>query len=83
MNNNGRERITGTEQLANGTPANHDDAQLVEPAITENQNDLHEEVERLRLEVERLHEQQQALTRTPQSNDLHVNAEVENDQTGL
>ena len=46
MDNNGRDRTSATEQLANETPAN-----------------------------------QQALTRTSQSNDLHVNAEVENDQT--
>jgi membrane fusion protein, multidrug efflux system len=32
-------------------------------------------------EVERPREQQQALTRTPQSNDPHVKAEAENDQT--
>jgi hypothetical protein len=81
MNNKGHERITDEEQLANRTPANDDDAHLAEPAITENQNGLPEEVERLRLEVERLREQQQAFTRTPQSNDLPVNAEVENDQT--
>jgi hypothetical protein len=52
MKNNGHERITDTEQLANGTP-----------------------------EVERPREQQQALTRTPQSNDLPVKADVENDKT--
>ncbi|MFZ0676958.1 HlyD family secretion protein [Candidatus Binatus sp.] len=81
MNNNGHERITDTEQLANGTPANHDEAQL-EPAITEIQNGLHEEVERLRLEVDHLREQQKALTRTPQSNDTGVSDdEAQDDQS--
>jgi hypothetical protein len=49
MNNNGRERITSREQLANGPPANHDEAHLIEPSVTENQNGLYGEVERLRL----------------------------------
>jgi membrane fusion protein, multidrug efflux system len=82
MNNDGHGRTTDKEQLGNGTPANHDEANLVEPPITENQNGLHEEVERLRLEVEHLREQQQTLTRTPQSNDIGVSDdEAEADQT--
>ena len=82
MNSDGHERITDTEQLANGTPANHDDAHLAEPPITEAQNGLHQEVERLRREVDHLREQQQALTRTPQSNDLGVSDdEAQDDQS--
>jgi membrane fusion protein, multidrug efflux system len=76
MNNNGHERITSTEQLANG-PENSDRARLTQPSVSEKQNSLHEQVERLRLEVERLRDEQKALQRTPQSNDLHDGNEVE------
>jgi hypothetical protein len=41
MNNNGHERIAYTEQLANGPPANHNDAHLIEPSVTEKQNGLY------------------------------------------
>ena len=39
-------------------------------SVQEEQNGLHEEVKRLRLEVEHLLDEQKALQRTPQSNDL-------------
>jgi membrane fusion protein (multidrug efflux system) len=42
----------------------------------EEQNGLHEEIRQLRFEVERLHDEQKALQRTPQSNDLDA-VEVE------
>ena len=77
MNNNGHERITSTEQLANGPPENSDQARLTQTSVSEKQNSLHEKVERLRLEMERLRDEQKALQRTPQSNDLHAGDEVE------
>jgi len=80
MNNDGHERITSTEQLAKRPPANHDEAYLIEPSATEKQNGLYEEVERLRLEVEHLRDHRQALQRTPQSNEMGVSDEVEDDQ---
>jgi membrane fusion protein (multidrug efflux system) len=82
MNNNGHERIASTEQLTNEPPANHNDAHLIEPSVTEKQNGLYEEVERLRLEVEHLRDQQQALQRTPQSNDIHPRDDVDEDDQG-
>jgi membrane fusion protein, multidrug efflux system len=69
MNNNGHERITLTERLANGSPENRDQTRLMQPSGS--QNGLHEEVERLRLEVEHLRDEQKAFQRTPESNDLH------------
>jgi membrane fusion protein, multidrug efflux system len=80
MNNNGHERITSTEELAKRPSANHDAAHLIEPSATEKQNGLFEEVARLRLEVEHLRDQRQALQRTPQSNEIGVGDELEDDQ---
>ncbi|MGB6564807.1 MAG: hypothetical protein WBE69_19565, partial [Candidatus Binataceae bacterium] len=77
MNNNGHERITSTAQLANGPPENSEQARLTQPSVSENQNSLHEKVERLRLEVERLRDEQKALQLTPQSNHLHAGDKVE------
>jgi membrane fusion protein, multidrug efflux system len=81
MDNNRHERIIDKEQLANGSSAHSDEAHSTEHSVSGNHDGLHEEVERLRLEVERLREEQQAFTRTPQSNDPDVNPESENDQT--
>jgi membrane fusion protein, multidrug efflux system len=77
MNNNGHERITLTEQLANGSPENRDQTRLTHPSVLETQNGLYEEVERLRLEVEHLRDEQKALQRSPESNDLHDGDKVE------
>jgi membrane fusion protein (multidrug efflux system) len=77
MDNNEHKRVTDTERLANGRPADHDEAHLTEASVSEKQNGLHEEVERLQLEVEHLLEQQKAFQRTPQSNDIHVDEDVE------
>src|SRR5580704_8256132 len=71
MNNNGHERITLTEQLVNGSPQNRDQTRLTQFSVLEAQNGLHEEVERLRLEVEHLRDEQKAFQRTPELNDLH------------
>ena len=77
MNNNGHERMTSTEQVANGPSENRDQARLTQPSISQKQNGLHEEFERLRLEVERLRDEQKALQRTPRSDDFHDVDEVE------
>jgi membrane fusion protein (multidrug efflux system) len=77
MNNNGHERITLTEQPANGSPQNRDQTRLTQPSVLEAQNGLHEEVERLRLEVEHLRDEQKAFQRTPELNDLHDGDKVE------
>ncbi len=77
MVNNEHERVSGTEQPANGSPAHRDEAHLTEPAASGNQNGLHEEVERLRHEVQHLLDQQQALNRAPQSKDIQVGDEVQ------
>ena len=81
MDNNGRHYISGTEVAAsgaNGTVAHHDEADLTGPSVSEEQKSLHEEVERLRLEVEHLLDQQKAFQRTPQSREIQVGDEVEN-----
>jgi membrane fusion protein (multidrug efflux system) len=77
MNNNGHERITLTEQPANGSPQNRDQTRLTQPSVLETPNGLHEEVERLRLEVEHLRDEQKAFQRTPELNDLHDGDKVE------
>ena len=76
MDNNGRNRISDTE-VAHGTVAHHDEKDVTEPSVSDEQKSLHEDVERLRLEVERLLDQQKALQKTPQSNDTKVDDEAE------
>ena len=76
MNNNGLGRTTSTGQVTNGAPENREQTQLTHPSVSEKPNGLDEEVGRLRLEVERLRDEQKALQRTPQSNDLDAD-EVE------
>jgi hypothetical protein len=81
MDRNESWHTADTEQVANGPLPHHDDAHRTEHSLPEKQKALYEEVDRLRLEVERLREQQQALQRTPQSNDTHVGgvADEQND----
>jgi membrane fusion protein, multidrug efflux system len=69
--------MTSTEQVANGPSENRDQARLTQPSISQKQNGLHEEFERLRLEVERLRDEQKALQRSPRSDDFHDVDEVE------
>jgi membrane fusion protein, multidrug efflux system len=76
MDNNGHKRMSGTEG-AQGTVAHHDEADPTDPSASEDQKSLHEEVERLRLEVEDLLDHQKAFQRTPPSKDLQVGDEVE------
>ena len=59
MNNNGHGRITLTQQLVNGSLQNRDQTRT-QPSVSEKQNGLQEEVELLRLEVERLRDEQKA-----------------------
>jgi membrane fusion protein (multidrug efflux system) len=80
MNNNGHERIISTEQLANQPPENRDQTRLTHPSVSEKQNGLQEQVDRLRLEIEHLRDEQKALQRTPQSDDIHVGKKVEDDE---
>jgi hypothetical protein len=76
MNNNGHGRITLTQQLVNGSLQNRDQTRT-QPSVSETQNGLHEEVRRLRLEVEHLRDEQKAFQRTPELNDLHDGDKVE------
>jgi membrane fusion protein, multidrug efflux system len=76
MDNNGRHRISRTE-VAPGTVEHHDEADSTGASVSEDQKSLHEEVERLRLEVEHLVDQQKAFQRNPQSNDTKDADEVE------
>src|SRR5260370_28395216 len=75
MDRNESER--DTERAVNGLLPHHHEEHQFEPSAPEKQNGLHEQVERLRLEVERLLDEQKALQRTPQSNDLHDGDQVE------
>src|ERR1700730_12985689 len=77
MDSNEYERIDGAQQVANGSVAHRDKAHLTQFSLSERQGGLHEEVERLRLEVEHLRDHQQALNPTPQSNDLRLSEEVD------
>jgi membrane fusion protein (multidrug efflux system) len=76
MDNNGHNRTSGTE-VAHGTVAHHDEADLTGPSVSEEQKSLHEEVERLQLEVEDLLDHQKAFQKTPPSKDLQAGDEVE------
>src|SRR3984957_8139219 len=75
MDNNGFDLISGME-VAHGTVAHHDEADLRDPVLSEGQEALCKEVQRLRLEVEHP-EQQKAFQRTPQSNHIHIGEELD------
>ncbi|MGA6970497.1 MAG: HlyD family secretion protein [Candidatus Binatus sp.] len=84
MDNNERQPFAGAG-AANGAVAHHDEAHPTDLSLPDGQHGLYEEVERLRVEVEDLLDQQKALQRTPQSNDLHVDKGVqehEGDESG-
>src|ERR1700691_1130940 len=76
MDNNGCHSNSGTN-VANGTIPHNDERDLTWPSVSEQQTGLHDEVERLRLEVEHLLDQQKALQRTPQPEDTKVAEKVE------
>jgi membrane fusion protein (multidrug efflux system) len=76
------EHTAGTGQVANGSLPHHDGAQPTEQSLAEKPTgryeEVHEEIEQLRLEVERLRDRQQALRQTPQTDsDLGNDAEDE------
>ena len=77
MGDNEHQGMTGAG-AANGPVAHHNETRLTDPSVSEEQKGLYEEVKRLGLEVEHLLDQQKALQRTPQSNDVQVGDEVEN-----
>src|SRR5579864_2436107 len=79
MNRNESNHSIDTEQVANGPFPHHDEARGTEPSVPQEQKGLYEEVDRLRLEVERLRDRQQALQRTPPSNDTPVDDDVADD----
>jgi membrane fusion protein, multidrug efflux system len=81
MDNNEYENIDRTAKVANGPLENRDETLLTLPSVSEEQNGVREEVKRLRLELENLRDQQQALLRTPLSNGTGVDDEVEEDQS--
>jgi membrane fusion protein (multidrug efflux system) len=69
MEMNGFKHASGTVVVQEPTPANMDKTASAETLGREQTNDLREEVNHLRLEVEELLERQRALQRTPLSND--------------
>jgi hypothetical protein len=77
MSNNGHEGIASTGPLTNGPSDTRDQTRLTQPSVSENQNSLYEEVERLRLKVEHLRDEQKSLQGTTQSNDLYRGDDVE------
>src|SRR6202050_211040 len=80
MDNNEHQRIAGP-QAANGAVGHHDEAHLTDSSVLEEQKSLHEEVERLRFDVEHLLDQQEAFERSPQSNSIPANDEIEDDHS--
>jgi membrane fusion protein (multidrug efflux system) len=81
MNINGSAHTADTRMTPGQSTSNLDVAHPTEASVSEEQKDLYEEVDRLRLEVERLRGQQQALQRTPESNDTYLDDEVKNQQS--
>jgi acetyl/propionyl-CoA carboxylase alpha subunit len=79
------EHTTDAQQAANGAHPHSDRAHPAESSVAEKQNglyeELHEEVERLLLEVDRVRDQQQALQRSPQSNDIHADNDAEEEDS--
>jgi membrane fusion protein (multidrug efflux system) len=73
------ENPTDTARVVNGALPHNDAAHPNEPSIPGDQLGLHTEIGQLRLEVERLRDQQQALQRTPPSNDTDA-ADKEKEQ---
>src|SRR6266446_6838262 len=71
------EHAADTERAANGLLPRHYKDYRIEPSAAEKRNGVYEEIGQLKLEVERLRDQQQALQRTPPSNDTRVDDDVE------
>lgn len=60
MDNNKHQPIARTG-AANGAVVHHDEAHPTDPSLSDGQEGLHEQVERLRVDVEHLLDQQKAL----------------------
>jgi hypothetical protein len=73
MDKNGQPTDSG--QVANGPLLHNGEAHRTEPSIPEDQLGLHAEIGQLRIEVDRLRDQQQALQRTPPSKDTDTKEE--------
>jgi hypothetical protein len=71
----------GTRLVSNLLAAHPKRANRTVAPVPEDQHGLYEEVDRLRLEVERLRDQQQTLQRTPQSNDTHVDDDAKDQES--
>jgi len=69
MDNNKHQPIARTG-AANGAVVHHDEAHPTDPSLSDGQEGLHEEVERLRVDVEHLLDQQKALQKTPPSTEV-------------
>ena len=67
------------ERLTGGSLSYRETAHRTPLSVPDGQQGLYEEVDRLRLEVERLRDQQQALQRNPTSNDTHVDDDLEDE----
>jgi membrane fusion protein (multidrug efflux system) len=81
MNINGSEHAADTRVTPGQSTSNLDLAHPTEASVSEEQKGLYEEVDRLRLEVEHLRDQQQALQRTPPSNDTRVDDGAEHQES--
>src|ERR1700693_3324005 len=73
MEKNGH--ATDTEQVATGALPHNGEAHRTEPSTPEDQLGLHAEIGQLRIELDRLRDQQQALQRTPPSKDTDTKEE--------
>jgi membrane fusion protein, multidrug efflux system len=76
MDENGHS--TDSEQVANGPLLHNGEAHRTEPSIPEDQLGLHAEIGQLRIELDRLRDQQEAFQRTPPSKDTDVPSEDKN-----
>jgi membrane fusion protein (multidrug efflux system) len=81
MDMNGFEHAADTGMTPGKSTSNLNRAHPTESSVSEEQNGLYEEVERLRLEVERLLHEQQAFKRTPPSNDTRVDDNAEHQES--
>jgi membrane fusion protein (multidrug efflux system) len=78
MDRNESEHAADIRMIPGQSTSTFNRAQPAEPSEPEKQKRLSEDLGRLLLEVQRLQDRQQALSRTPQSNDTHVDDELEN-----
>ncbi|MGD0120595.1 MAG: HlyD family secretion protein [Candidatus Binatus sp.] len=72
---------TDTEKAANGALLHNGEAHRTEPSIPEDQLGLHAEIGQLRIELDRLRDQQEAFQRTPPSKDTDTKEEKDKNAT--